>query len=104
MAPNFVSTISGLLPPTLLELALLPDPQAGWRLRATLADGSFADMTFAGGTSPRAWLAQHLTAEFGMSLLDAVEVARLLFFDYLPPEPSGSTQHEPYGMPPPPEN
>jgi len=101
MAANYVSAISGLLPPPLIQLSLLADEQAGWRLVAALADGSTASLAFAGGISPRVWLAHHLSAEYGMSPTDAAEVARILFHGHLPEEARVDLRPEPYGMPSP---
>ena len=98
MAANYVSAISGLLPAPVRELSLTADEQAGWRLVATLEDGSDAALTFAGGTSPRVWLARHLASEYGMSPIDSAEVARVLFFGHLPEEVSTGHPPEPYGM------
>jgi hypothetical protein len=98
MAANYVSAISGLLPPPLRELSLAADDQAGWRLVARLEDGSEAALTFAGGTSPRFWLANHLLSEFCISPIDSVEIARLLFFGHLPDEIHSESSPEPYGM------
>ena len=98
MAANYVYAASGLLPAPLRELSLAADEQAGWRLVASLADGSDATLTFAGGTSPRAWLAKHLVCELGISPSDSVEVARALFFGHLPDEVGAGHPPEPYGM------
>ena len=100
---GFVPGVSGLLPAPLRALSLAPDLVAGWRLTASLTDGSFADLTFAGGIDPRAWLGEHLASEYGLAPADAADVARLLFADFLPPEVSDhDAPHQPYGMPPPP--
>ena len=101
MAANYVSKISGLLPHPLSELALEADEQAGWRLIASLEDGSTGQLTFAGGISPRAWLARHLAGEYGISMLDSAEIARILFHGHLPNEAVVDQRHEPYGMSPP---
>jgi hypothetical protein len=99
MAANYVSKVSGLLPQPVRELALEADEQTGWRLIAILDDGSTAHVTFAGGISPRVWLAGHLAAEFGISLMDSVEIARILFHGHLPEEIGVDARRQPYGMP-----
>jgi len=99
---GFVPGVSGLLPEPLRSLSLAPDLAAGWRLTAALSDGSFADLTFAGGVDPRAWLSEHLGSEYGLTPADSAEVSRVLFADFLPPDLSDhDPHHEPYGMPPP---
>jgi len=98
MAANYISAISGLLPAPLRKLSLAADQQAGWRLVATLEDGADAALTFAGGTSPRVWLARHLASEYGMSPIDSAEGARVLFLGHLPDEVGTSDSPEPYGM------
>jgi hypothetical protein len=101
MAANFVSAVSGLLPPPLRELSLLADDQAGWRLVASLEDGSTAQRTFAGGTSPRAWLAGHLASVYGISMAECEEICRILFHGHLPEEVGVDLRLQPYGMPSP---
>jgi hypothetical protein len=97
MAANYVSRVSGLLPQPVREL--VADEQAGWRLIANLDDGSTAQVTFAGGISPRVWLARHLAGEYGISRVDSAEIARILFHGHLPEEVGVDARHQPYGMP-----
>jgi hypothetical protein len=94
---NLIRCDTGLLPDCFVEVRLEADFTTGWRAAFVFVDSSEAELPFAGGTDPRAWLAQHLASEYGFSVVAAAETAARLFDGYLPPA-NVEPPPEPYGM------
>ena len=95
---NVVLGDTGPLPDSFVQVELSTSDDTGWRLTLTFLDGTNASQGFAGGTYPRAWLAQELAGEHGFPLQNAIETSRRLFANLLPEEPTHSSSSEPYGM------